>query len=87
MTRTTQDDILTHAGYLAEAHIKLGSISLGKFLGKIPFDDKGDVAATKVVDAFCLASHLDGEATYGPQSKAKAFRSWLVRENAVKQDA
>ncbi|KAL5396307.1 hypothetical protein PMIN02_003343 [Paraphaeosphaeria minitans] len=71
--------------YLTEAHVKLGSISLGKFLGKIPFDDKGDVAAMKVVEAFCLASHLDGEATYGAQFKAKAFRSWFVREKAARQ--
>ncbi|KAL5385513.1 hypothetical protein DPSP01_004627 [Paraphaeosphaeria sporulosa] len=87
VTRTTHDDILTHTDYLTEAHVKLGSISLGKFLGQIPFDDKGDVAAVKVVDAFCLASHLDGEARYGAQSKAKAFRSWYVRESAVKQDS
>jgi hypothetical protein len=87
VTRTTHDDILTHTDYLTEAHFKLGSISLGKFLDKIPFDDKGEIAATKVVDAFCLASHLDGEATYGVQSKAKAFRSWYVREVATKRDS
>ncbi|KAJ4291960.1 hypothetical protein N0V90_009858 [Kalmusia sp. IMI 367209] len=80
VTRITSDDILTRTDYLTESHVKLGSISLGKFIAKIPFDDKEEIDATKVVDAFCLASRLDGEATYGSQSKAKAFRIFMVRE-------
>ncbi|KAJ4360489.1 uncharacterized protein N0V89_001054 [Didymosphaeria variabile] len=86
VTRTTPENTLTHIDYLTESHVKLGSITLGKFLDKIPFDDENGIAAIKVVEAFCLASHLDGEATYGSQSKAKAFRSWYVRENAAKED-
>ncbi|KAL1598907.1 hypothetical protein SLS60_008052 [Paraconiothyrium brasiliense] len=83
---TTKRQVIKAFDYLTESHLKLGSISLGKFLSKIPFDDKDGIAAIKVVEAFCLASHLDGEATYGSQSKAKAFRSWYVRESAAKED-
>jgi hypothetical protein len=51
------------------------------------FDEKAETDAVKVVDAFCIASHLDAEATRESRSKAKAFRSWLIKEKAVKDTA
>lgn len=87
VTRTTRDDILTSTDYLSESRVKLGSISLGKFLSNMPFNGQTEIDATKVVEGFCLASHLDTEAIKGSHSKAKAFRSWLVSRKASMEDA
>ena len=83
----THDDVLNRTDHLNESHVKLGSITLGKFLTLIMFDEKAETDAVKVVDAFCIASHLDAEATQESRSKAKAFRSWLIKEKAVKDTA
>jgi len=78
VTRTTQDIVFNDEDYVNKARTKLGSISLGGFLKLMHFDDQGNVDAMRVVEAFCLASHLDGEATKGVGSKAKAFRKWML---------
>ncbi|KAF2466410.1 uncharacterized protein BDR25DRAFT_182223, partial [Lindgomyces ingoldianus] len=64
--------------YLTQAQIKLGALSLRNFLNLIPFDEKEITPAMSVVEAFCAASHLDAQAG-GNGSKAKSFRSWVVR--------
>ncbi|KAF2683598.1 hypothetical protein K458DRAFT_418582 [Lentithecium fluviatile CBS 122367] len=80
VTRTTHDLVCgPHEDYLNQARIMLGSISLGEFLRMMPFDEEGNVGALSMVEAFCAASHLDAKATAGVGSKAKAFRSWMVR--------
>ncbi|KAF1980066.1 hypothetical protein BU23DRAFT_444461, partial [Bimuria novae-zelandiae CBS 107.79] len=84
VTRTSYDDILTYTDYVTQSRVKLGSIKLGDFLLMVPFDDKLEVAVTDVVEAFRLGSHHDKEAMNGPKSKAKAFRSWFVKERMVK---
>jgi hypothetical protein len=66
--------------YIAQTHIKLGSITLRQFLDLIPFDANERADAMAVLGAFCAASHLDTKAGMGTASKARAFRSWMVRQ-------
>jgi hypothetical protein len=79
VTRTTHELAFGYEDYLNQAHIKLGSITLGRFLKMFPFDKDENVGAMSVVEAFCAASHLDAKANCGTRSRAKAFRSWMVR--------
>lgn len=76
VARTTSDTV--NADYVEQAHAKLGSIVLRQFLDLIPFDEDEVAGAISVVEAFTAASHLDAKGS-GNGSKAKAFRSWLVR--------
>jgi hypothetical protein len=66
--------------YIAQTHIKLGSITLRQFLDLVPFDANERADAMAVLDAFCAASHMDTKAGTGTGSKARAFRSWMVRQ-------
>ncbi|KAF2849116.1 hypothetical protein T440DRAFT_399861 [Plenodomus tracheiphilus IPT5] len=67
--------------YVAQLQVKLGSITLRQFLDLIPFDEKGEVGALRVVEAFSAASHLDAQAGVGTGRKARAFRSWMVMQS------
>ncbi|KAF2119955.1 hypothetical protein BDV96DRAFT_486277 [Lophiotrema nucula] len=69
--------------YLAQSRIKLGSISLNQFLGLLRFERDGGVDAIAAVEAFCAAAHIDTRAADGAMSKAKVFRSWVVRQAQV----
>jgi hypothetical protein len=64
--------------YVQQAHVRLGSITLWQFLELIPFDEREEVGAMSVVEAYSAASHLDLKAGVGNASKARAFRSWMV---------
>ncbi|CAI6336456.1 unnamed protein product [Periconia digitata] len=77
-TPPTSDD------YILQSQVRLGIISLQRFLDMIPWDDKDQADTVNVVDAFCAASHLDQ--TLSRESKARAFRSWMVREKMTKND-
>jgi hypothetical protein len=66
--------------YIAQTHIKLGSITLRQFLDLIPFDSNERCDAMAVLGAFCAASHMDKKAGTSTGSKARAFRSWMVRQ-------
>lgn len=77
IARTTSDTV--NADYVEQAHAKLGSIVLRQFLDLIPFSEDDEAAAVSVMEAFSAAAHLDAKASTGNGSKAKAFRSWLVR--------
>lgn len=76
VSRTTPD--LTSTDYIAQLQVKLGSITLRQFLELIPFDEKDEVGALRVVEAFLAASHLDAKAGIGAESKARAFRNWML---------
>ncbi|KAI8936676.1 hypothetical protein NX059_007071 [Plenodomus lindquistii] len=78
VARTTSDTV--NVDYVEQAHAKLGSIVLRQFLDLIPFNEEDEASAISVMDAFAAASHLDTKASTGNGSKAKAFRSWLVRQ-------
>ena len=78
VSRTTSDTV--NNDYVEQAHAKLGAIVLRQFLDLIPFDEDEEASALSVVEAFSAASHLDAKASTGNGSKAKAFRSWLVRQ-------
>lgn len=80
VSRTTSDTV--NNDYVEQAHAKLGAIVLRQFLDLIPFDEDEEASAVSVVEAFSAASHLDAKASTGNGSKAKAFRSWLVRQAA-----
>ncbi|KAF2799695.1 hypothetical protein K505DRAFT_230443, partial [Melanomma pulvis-pyrius CBS 109.77] len=80
VSRITPDVSSGHTDYLTQALVKLGSITLRQFLELIPFNDKDETAAMSVVEAFCGASHLDKTVGSGTGSKAKAFRSWLLKQ-------
>lgn len=76
VSRTTSDTV--NVDYVEQAHAKLGSIVLRQFLDLIPFDEDEVAGAISVVEAFTACSHLDAKGS-GAGSKAKAFRSWMVR--------
>lgn len=76
--RTISDTVPASDDYLMHAQVKLGIITLQGFLDMVPWDDQDQADTMSVVDAFCAASHLDQ--TLSRQSKARAFRSWVVRE-------
>ncbi|KAH9873341.1 hypothetical protein J1614_005739 [Plenodomus biglobosus] len=78
VARTTSDTV--NVDYVEQAHAKLGSIVLRQFLDLIPFNEEEEASAISVMEAFSAASHLDTKASTGNGSKAKAFRSWLVRQ-------
>ncbi|CBX91727.1 predicted protein [Plenodomus lingam JN3] len=78
VARTTSDTV--NVDYVEQAHAKLGSIVLRQFLDLIPFNEDEEASAISVMEAFSAASHLDTKASTGNGSKAKAFRSWLVRQ-------
>jgi hypothetical protein len=80
VSRITPDVVSSHTDYLAQAHIKLGSVTLRQFLELIPFDQNVTTEAMNIVEAFCSASHMDGTAGSGAGLKAKAFRSWILRQ-------
>lgn len=76
--RVTPD--ISSIDYVAQLQVKLGSITLRQFLDMIPFDEKDDVGALCVVEAFSAASHLDAQAGIGTGRKARAFRTWMVAQ-------
>ncbi|KAF2715565.1 hypothetical protein K504DRAFT_29212 [Pleomassaria siparia CBS 279.74] len=81
ISRITPEITYGNFDYLAQAHIKLGSVTLRQFLQLIPFDEKDSIAAMGVVGAFCAASHLDKNVGSGVGgSKAKAFRIWMLKQ-------
>jgi hypothetical protein len=67
--------------YVAQAHVRLGSITLWQFLELIPFDEREEAGAMSVVEGFSAASHMDSKAGVGMASKARAFRSWMVEQS------
>ncbi|KAB2110879.1 hypothetical protein AG0111_0g2355 [Alternaria gaisen] len=74
---------VTSVDYIVQLRVKLGSITLRQFLDLIPFDEVDEAAAVHVIEAFSIASHMDTTAAIGTTSKAKAFRSWLVKQMKV----
>ncbi|CAA9960867.1 hypothetical protein PTMSG1_04251 [Pyrenophora teres f. maculata] len=74
---------VTSIDYVVQLQIKLGSITLRKFLDMIPFDENNQAAAMQVVDAFSAASHMDAKNAMGTRTKARVFRSWIVERKAV----
>ena len=82
--RTVSDMTPASDDYLMQAHVKLGIINLQSFLEMIPWDNKDHTDTMNVVEAFCAASHLDQ--TLSRESKARAFRSWMVREKLIKDE-
>jgi hypothetical protein len=80
VSRITPDVVSGHTDYLAQAHIKLGSVTLRQFLELIPFDHNVTTEAMNIVEAFCAASHMDRTAGSGAGLKAKAFRTWMLRQ-------
>jgi hypothetical protein len=84
VSRTTLSVMgVTSVDYIIQLQVKLGSITLRKFLDLIPFDQFNEVSALRVVEAFCVASHLNATAGTGAQSKARAFRRWLVDQKKM----
>lgn len=79
VARTASDAV--NSDYIEQAQAKLGSIVLRQFLDLVPFNDENEASAISVMEAFSAASHLDTKASTGNGSKAKAFRSWLVRQS------
>ncbi|PVH95850.1 hypothetical protein DM02DRAFT_484421, partial [Periconia macrospinosa] len=75
--RTVSDMSPASDDYLMQSHVRLGVISLQSFLEMVPWDDGDQTDTVNVVDAFCAASHLDQ--SLSRESKARAFRSWMVR--------
>jgi len=61
--------------YVAQHQVKLGSITLRQFLDLMPFDDRAEIPAMCVVEAFLAACHLDGR---GMGDKARVFRRWMI---------
>jgi hypothetical protein len=76
------DAMRIQTDYVSLQQIKLGHISLGQFLDLLRFDESEGVDVVSVVEAFCAASHLDMKAGADNGSKAKAFRSWVIRHGA-----
>jgi hypothetical protein len=68
--------------YVVQLRVKLGSITLRQFLDMVPFDEGDEVAAMRVIEAFSAASHMDAKAGVGTKSKARAFRKWIVTQEA-----
>lgn len=77
VTRINPND--ADAGHVVQGRVKLGSITLQRFLDLIPFDAKDEVAAIHAVEAFMAASHIDRQAGSSDDSKGRAFRSWMVK--------
>lgn len=81
VSRTTLDVMdVTSVDYVVQLQVKLGSITLRQFLDMIPFDENSEVAATRVIEAFSAASHIDAKANMDKKNKARAFRSWIVSQ-------
>lgn len=76
VSRVTPDISITD--FVAQLQVKLGSITLRQFLDMVPFDEKTDVMALRVVEAFSIASHIDAKAGMDAGSKARAFRNWMI---------
>jgi hypothetical protein len=76
------DAMRIQTDYVSLQQIKLGHISLCQFLDLLRFDESECVDVVSVAEAFCAASHLDMKAGADNGSKAKAFRSWVVRHCA-----
>lgn len=74
------------ADYVVQLQVRLGSITLRQYLDLIPFDEFDEAAATRVMEAFSVASHMDAAADTGTPSKARAFRSWLVQQMKAGRD-
>ena len=74
------DGTSDYRNYVAQAQIKLGSVTLAQFLELCSFGAEGRIGGLAVVEAFLVASHLDAKAGYGTGSKAKAFRHWMVQQ-------
>jgi hypothetical protein len=74
-----------HNDYVAHAQIKLGSITLAKFLELMQFDEEEMIGVLAVLQAFGVASYLDAVAGNGTGSKAKAFRQWFVEHHIEKK--
>ena len=77
LARTSAETVNTD--YVEQAHAKLGAIVLRQFLDLITFNEEEEASAMSVVEAFTAASHLDAQASKASGSKAKAFRSWMVK--------
>lgn len=84
VTRTTvgYNDVAT-TDYVVQSRVKLGTITLRKFLSLIPFEKDNTVAAMKVIDAFSAASHLDTKTNMDAENKARAFRSWIISQSSM----
>jgi hypothetical protein len=84
VSRTTLNVMgVTSVDYIVQLQVKLGSITLRIFLDLIPFDQFNEVSALRVVEAFCVASHMDATVGTGAQSKARTFRRWLVDQKKM----
>ncbi|CAO2655735.1 Nn.00g045380.m01.CDS01 [Neocucurbitaria sp. VM-36] len=83
VSRKTSD--LSNIDYVAQAHIRLGSITLRQFLDLIYFDEEEEVGAMSVIEAFSAASHLDAKVDGGTGSRARAFRSWMAKQSEVRR--
>lgn len=87
VSRTTLNVMdVTSVDYVVQSQVKLGSITLRQFMELIPFDEFDEVAALRIVEAFSVASHMDATADTSAQSKARAFRKWIVEQERVEAE-
>ncbi|KAF2266474.1 hypothetical protein CC78DRAFT_596760 [Lojkania enalia] len=82
VSRITLDVADNWEDCIVQARVKLGSVTLGQFLELVPLDEKKVVSVVRVVEAFCVASRIDAEVGNGAGSKARAFRSCMVRRKS-----
>ncbi|KAJ4371233.1 hypothetical protein N0V83_004450 [Neocucurbitaria cava] len=73
---------MSNIDYVAQAQLRLGSITLRQFLDLIYFDEEEEVGAMSVIEAFSAASHLDAKVDGGTGSRARAFRSWMAKQES-----
>lgn len=87
VSRTTLNVVdVTSVDYVVQSQVKLGSITLRQLMELMPFDAFNEVGAIRIVEAFSVASHMDAMAGIGAQSKARAFRRWIVEQERVEAD-
>ncbi|KAF3039411.1 hypothetical protein E8E12_008890 [Didymella heteroderae] len=79
VTRITPD--VSDFDCVTMARVLLGSISLQLFVDSIPFDINSETPILATVEAFKNASHMDAEQARCGESKARTFRSWLLRQD------
>lgn len=79
VTRVTHD--ISNFNCVTMSRVLLGSISLQQFVDYIPFNGHDEAPTVVVVEAFKNASHVNAEESHNMESKARAFRRWLLSQN------
>lgn len=83
VTRITPND--PDFDCITMARVRVGSISLQQFVDSIPFDISGETPTLATVLAFKNASRMDAEQARCGESKASAFRSWLLSQEKAEE--